>query len=595
MAQELNDALVVRIEASLRKFERQMEKARKAAVNGAQGAENAWRRGGKKIAANANQAATGLQRLTTISGRGRFVLQNTANQIGDIAVQMGSGTSATRALGQQLPQLLGGFGALGGALGLVGPLLGTVAALGLPVAAAFLSMGEGAATAEDQMSQMQEIVKSLDDSLELLALTKDQLIEKFGFQAEIVRGLIVALAELRVEKARDAMVEYGDLAQGATEEFSRLARLTQELTGRLDEMNTGGRNYALRELGRLAQELSEEFGVAEEEALRLSEAFDGLYDATTAQAQFAALSRLRETMQDLGIETSEVPRELRDAIEKMAEFGILVAEAETKMNNLAAATANVNVGVPLFQRGLSPQDLLPPVARPSLRSSSRRSGGRSARVPEGLREAEKIFERTRTEAERYQVELQRINELHRLFPQILTEEVRNRAIAALDEGVNKLDQSAQSLERSLSNTFASIISGSASAKDALSGLLSQFAQLLAQSAFTGLFGGSGGLLSGLGIPGFATGTSFAPGGMALVGERGPELVNLPRGSQVINANRTEQMLSAGGVVNNWNIDARGAQAGVGEEIRRALEGYGPTIDRRAVAAVSNARRRGAAV
>jgi hypothetical protein len=35
------------------------------------------------------------------------------------------------------------------------------------------------------------------------------------------------------------------------------------------------------------------------------------------------------------------------------------------------------------------------------------------------------------------------------------------------------------------------------------------------------------------VPGFAIGTDFAPGGMAWVGENGPELVNLPRGSQVI--------------------------------------------------------------
>lgn len=35
------------------------------------------------------------------------------------------------------------------------------------------------------------------------------------------------------------------------------------------------------------------------------------------------------------------------------------------------------------------------------------------------------------------------------------------------------------------------------------------------------------------IPGFANGTNFAPGGLAMVGERGPELVNLRRGSQVI--------------------------------------------------------------
>ena len=34
------------------------------------------------------------------------------------------------------------------------------------------------------------------------------------------------------------------------------------------------------------------------------------------------------------------------------------------------------------------------------------------------------------------------------------------------------------------------------------------------------------------IPRFATGTSYAPGGLAIVGEKGPELVNLPRGSQV---------------------------------------------------------------
>lgn len=44
-------------------------------------------------------------------------------------------------------------------------------------------------------------------------------------------------------------------------------------------------------------------------------------------------------------------------------------------------------------------------------------------------------------------------------------------------------------------------------------------------------------------PKFANGTSFAPGGMALVGEKGPELVNLPTGSQVYSNQRTNAMLS----------------------------------------------------
>lgn len=44
------------------------------------------------------------------------------------------------------------------------------------------------------------------------------------------------------------------------------------------------------------------------------------------------------------------------------------------------------------------------------------------------------------------------------------------------------------------------------------------------------------------IPEFAGGTDFAPGGFALVGEQGPELVNLPRGSQVTPADQTRDLL-----------------------------------------------------
>jgi len=40
---------------------------------------------------------------------------------------------------------------------------------------------------------------------------------------------------------------------------------------------------------------------------------------------------------------------------------------------------------------------------------------------------------------------------------------------------------------------------------------------------------------------FASGTDYAPGGTAIVGENGPELVNLPRGSQVIPSSQTARM------------------------------------------------------
>lgn len=48
----------------------------------------------------------------------------------------------------------------------------------------------------------------------------------------------------------------------------------------------------------------------------------------------------------------------------------------------------------------------------------------------------------------------------------------------------------------------------------------------------------------LGIPGYASGTDSAPGGLAWVAENGPELIRLPRGASVTPASQTRQMLSA---------------------------------------------------
>ena len=50
-------------------------------------------------------------------------------------------------------------------------------------------------------------------------------------------------------------------------------------------------------------------------------------------------------------------------------------------------------------------------------------------------------------------------------------------------------------------------------------------------------------IGSIGVKGFARGTAYAPGGTALVGEQGPELINLPRGSQVFPTPKTNAMLS----------------------------------------------------
>ena len=201
---DVETALMLRLEASLNKFEKQMARARKAGSDSATQIEKQFGASNRKMAKTAEfsaqtigremdrlrakydplfaaskryeaelnelnraqkvgalnsrqydsvlerlnaeymRATAGAQRLAGanvrvsrgMGGMGGGI-QNVAYQVGDYAVQVGAGTAASVALGQQLPQLLAGFGALGA-------VLGAIVAIGVPLAASFIGNGEAA-------------------------------------------------------------------------------------------------------------------------------------------------------------------------------------------------------------------------------------------------------------------------------------------------------------------------------------------------------------------------------------------------------------------------------------------------------------------
>jgi hypothetical protein len=132
-------------------------------------------------------------------------------------------------------------------------------------------------------------------------------------------------------------------------------------------------------------------------------------------------------------------------------------------------------------------------------------------------------------------------------------------------------------------------------KFVLNSLISQMLKSLDKPGgmFASWFGGSGGAGGGAGAaaadtPGmFASGTDYAPGGMAWVGEEGPELVNLPTGASVT----PNSALRGANITLHMPIDARGGEIGVEEKIARALERSAPQLITRAVVAASEVQRR----
>lgn len=86
------------------------------------------------------------------------------------------------------------------------------------------------------------------------------------------------------------------------------------------------------------------------------------------------------------------------------------------------------------------------------------------------------------------------------------------------------------------------------------------------------------------IPEFALGTSYFSGGLARINERGGEIVNLPNGSQVIPAARSQRMMEGMGGGVTVQIIVQGDLIGEEEQVNRIMNKAVPKL----IAALSNA-------
>lgn len=223
----------------------------------------------ERLNAEYRRATGGAQRLAGATRGMGGGIQNVAYQIGDFAVQVGAGTSASVALGQQLPQLLGGFGALGA-------VLGAIVAVGVPVAASFLSSGEAAQDLEEKQDELTRAVNGYRSAVEAASMPTEELALKYGTATEAARVFLEALTE--ISKAT-ALEELSEAQRVGAIDTSRLEELLDVLAGTPEKFRNFSDTYR-KAMG----ELSEGFGVTEEEARSLLAAIRE-YEAAEGPAQ----------------------------------------------------------------------------------------------------------------------------------------------------------------------------------------------------------------------------------------------------------------------------------------------------------------------
>ena len=314
------------------KFLQQLARIEARAIKSARTAEQAF------VKSN-----SGIARSTTgMSNQVRGQLQNVSFQLQDVIVQIQSGTSASRALAQQLPQLLGGFGALGSALGLV-------AGLGIPLVASLMNMEEEAVDLDKAVKGLTEALEALRDAQANAAIPVDLLIEKYGALGdEMGRVFQNQLAIARQElEAVGASIEK---AIGSTAELTSMVTRFDSLKQAVD---AGVISYD--EYIRLLRDLEQQFGFTAAQALQYQNLMDGVANAQGPEQQAQAwldvhdwLVANRDALSEQGVAVDDLIKQTNDlagaygkAHEAASDITSAAEAGAVATDSWAAAAANL--------------------------------------------------------------------------------------------------------------------------------------------------------------------------------------------------------------------------------------------------------------
>lgn len=225
MATDL-ERLVVSLEANLTRFQRQMDNAGQVADRGTKKAAVAADRNLKTIEDRASKAAVNINRSLDKVGSGRSAgLQNFSFQLQDIIVQVQGGTSAVRALSQQLPQMLGGFGPIGAVAGVaVGLLGGLLTQLDL--------FGGTAKLTAEQLDQLNASLDSNKEATQAAAQGYDPLIAKLANFTQLQKAAFVVQQETTLSKElKELETQIADVSGSIKSNISDIRRQMVDMFG----------------------------------------------------------------------------------------------------------------------------------------------------------------------------------------------------------------------------------------------------------------------------------------------------------------------------------------------------------------------------
>lgn len=556
-----------------------------------------------------NGATSAIGRMGQMSGRSRFIFQNTANQLGDIAVQASMGTNIFRVLGQQLPQVAGGFAILGGAIGPIAAILSVVAAVGFPIIAMFTQLGSGAQTLAERMDDLEAETDSAVEKLGQALVPMSDLEEAFDEFSRQIRNTRIEIAALTIEKLERDVMRTGD----AIAAFADNAGIFERL------------RYGSEDFGAAVRKLKDVFEISTEEAEGLRDALAAVDNAVDPESLAEAFGSLvvalkkvqpttddgKDALYDLAVAASRGEESTARLIEMQDKFTESTVAATDATNALKIAVDDLKLDPAIMDAfgGMGDYRYDLPTrfdGRTAFNQKKREEeAARKAAVRRieqertALKNLVKEYKPAVTAAQEYKTAIDNIQkavEKKAITEQegaIATAEATRRYKVATGE-LADYTQVANTFARGLENGLMGLVNGTMSVADAFRSMAAQvIAELFRVMVVQRIVNAA------LGIFGFApaAGGGFMPIGGAsayggpvnegrgiVVGERGPE-VFYPSTNGTIVPNSE----MGGGVVVNQTINVT---TGVQQTVRNEIQTLLPQIAEASKSAVLDARRRG---
>lgn len=547
-------------------------------------------------------SALGAAAAQSGASTGRFgvIAQQAGYQIADVANQVGNGTSAFIAIGQQAGQFLGIFGAVGAVAGAVVSILGPLAAKFLATGEAVMSAAEAQDLYNDAIREAKDLTESADvagerhaeqareDALATLtaayaqeqlniARAKGTLAANENWLGEQVNEGLAARTKTTLRNAESRMADiqaqvdallnpaadsklYGDLNKTTIDRATDLLSQAEE---RSDEA------------AKAAEKRAKDVAKAQEEAARIAEAAD----EAAWQHRRAFLDEEQKEYE----KRQEGREKMGDYVAKLERETALLAVSATERERVNATLQAENIAK---QHGieLSDEDRARIDATFEAKQRVIDADKQHKAVTEELgRFGERAFDRIGSAMTTMAMQGNNaFKSLRNIGLAVISELMQEyMKLAMLNPIKNAMfGGSAITMNDVFSKWFGNETAGP--------GAYQSFGTVDTSGVggagvITGDTGGFGGTTYA-----FAGGTDSAPSGLALVGEQGPELVQLGGGERIYTADQTSRLLGAsnsnqpsGGT---FYIDARGADREGLARLEQMIASVDGSIERRAVAA-----------